>query len=205
MKTDMEEAMEDPHHCRHLCVDMQRMFAEDTPWHIPWMQRVREPVAAIAGACPAETIFTRFVPPLRPSDASGSWRGYYEKWSMMTRGRLGDGMVDILPELRAMVPPASVFDKTTYSPWLDGRLHAFLRGQGVDTLVISGGETDVCVLAAILGAVDLGYTIVLVKDAICSTSDETHDASLALYGRRFSNQLRLCEADEVLRWWKGRD
>ena len=24
----------------HLCVDMQRMFAEQTDWHAPWMQRV---------------------------------------------------------------------------------------------------------------------------------------------------------------------
>lgn len=195
--------MEDRNHCRYLCVDMQRMFAEDTPWRIPWMERVRDPVAEIAGAHPAETIFTRFVPPVTPADALGSWRGYYEKWSMMTRERLGDEMVDILPELRELVPPAVVFDKMVYSPWLDGRLHRFLRERGVTTLVISGGETDVCVLGAVLGAVDCGYSIILVKDAICSTSDETHDASLALFGRRFSNQLRLADTDEVLRWWKG--
>ncbi len=196
--------MEDPRHCRHLCVDMQRMFAEDTPWHIPWMHRVREPVAMLAGRHPAETIFTRFVPPRIAADASGSWRAYYEKWEMMTRARLGDDMVDILPELREMVPPATVFDKMVYSPWLDGRLHRHLRELNVSTLVITGGETDVCVLAAILGAVDLGYNIILVKGGICSTSDETHDASLALFAQRFSNQLRLADVEEVLAWWSAR-
>ncbi|WP_117192223.1 cysteine hydrolase family protein [Rhizobium terrae] len=194
--------MEDPRRCRHLCIDMQRMFAELTPWHIPWMQRVRETVAVIAGRHPEKTVFTRFVTPKTPSDANGSWRGYYEKWSMMTRSELGDPMVDILPELRALVPPATVFDKMTYSPWLDGRLHHFLQAQGVTTLVVSGGETDVCVLAAVLGAVDLGYAIIVVSDAICSTSDETHDASLALFGRRFSNQLRLTDTEGLLNWWE---
>ena len=24
----------------HLCVDMQNLFAEETPWHTPWMARV---------------------------------------------------------------------------------------------------------------------------------------------------------------------
>jgi len=24
----------------HLCIDMQNLFAEDTPWHTPWMKRV---------------------------------------------------------------------------------------------------------------------------------------------------------------------
>ena len=178
------------------------MFAEDTPWNVPWMDRVREPVATLSASRPAETIFTRFVPPRQASDASGTWREYYKKWPMMTREVLGDERVDILPELRALVPPALVFDKPIYSPWLDGRLHAFLRQHDVTTLVISGGETDVCVMAAVLGAVDLGYSIILLKDAICSTSDQTHDASLEVLGGRFSTQIRISTAGEVLDWWR---
>jgi nicotinamidase-related amidase len=193
--------MEDLRHCRHLCVDMQRMFAEDTPWNVPWMARVREPIAAAAKARPAETIFTRFVTPATPDDAARSWRDYYRKWPMMTRQVMGNEMVDIVPELRALVPPAVVFDKPCYSPWLDGRLHQHLQQQEVTTLVISGGETDVCVLASVLGAVDLGYYVVLLQDAICSTSDETHDASLALYGTRFSSQLRLTSTEDLLSQW----
>jgi spore maturation protein CgeB len=41
--------------------------------------------------------------------------------------------------------------------------------------VISGGETDVCVLAAVMDAVDAGYRVVLAADALCSVSDESHD------------------------------
>jgi nicotinamidase-related amidase len=178
------------------------MFADDTPWNVPWMQRVREPVAEIARVRPSETIFTRFIPVRHPDDASGTWRDYYRKWPMMTRDRLGEERIDLLPELRELAPPALVFDKPIYSPWLDGRLHAHLRQQNVTTLIISGGETDVCVLASVLGAVDLGYFIVLVKDAICSGSDETHDASLELFGNRFSTQLRLSTAEEVVEWWR---
>ncbi|MCF6367951.1 cysteine hydrolase family protein [Rhizobium halophilum] len=194
--------MEDPRKCRHLCVDMQRMFAEDTPWNVPWMERVREPVATLAAARAAETIFTRFIPPKRADDTQGTWSEYYRKWPMMTREILGDGMVDILPELRALVPPAIVFDKPIYSPWLDGRLHNFLQKQEVTTLVISGGETDVCVMAAVLGAVDLGYSIILLRDAICSTSDQTHDASLQVFGSRFSTQIKIDTVRNVLDWWR---
>lgn len=194
--------MEDPRHCRHLCVDMQRMFAEDTPWNVPWMERVRDPVAILSAAHPAETIFTRFVPPVQAEEGRGTWSQYYKKWPMMTRGVLGDEMVDILPELRALVPPAMVFDKPIYSPWLDGRLHAHLQQQAVTTLVLSGGETDVCVMAAVLGAVDLGYSIILLKDAICSTSDQTHDASLRVLGSRFSTQIRIATVSDVLDWWQ---
>ena len=29
-----------PERTIHLCVDMQNIFAEDTPWQTPWMKRV---------------------------------------------------------------------------------------------------------------------------------------------------------------------
>ncbi|MBY3300986.1 cysteine hydrolase, partial [Rhizobium laguerreae] len=47
---------------RHLCVDVQRMFAEDTPWHVPWMARVSPQIEELAGRHPSRTIFTRFLP-----------------------------------------------------------------------------------------------------------------------------------------------
>lgn len=86
----------------------------------------------------------------------------------------------------------------TYSPWVSGKLHAVLLEDGVDTVVLTGGETDVCVLAAALGAVDLGYKVVVLKDAVCSGADETHDASLELLGNRYSVQLEIIMTEAFL-------
>jgi nicotinamidase-related amidase len=183
----------------HLCIDMQRMFAEDTPWHVPWMRQVSPQVQEIAERHPQQTIFTRFIPPRHATDMLGMWRTYYEKWDVMTLERLGPEMVDLIPSLKAMVPPARIFDKMTYSPWTSGELHRVLAGEGVETLAISGGETDVCVLAAAIGAIDLGYRVSLLKDAVCSGADDTHDASLELLGDRFSVQLEITSTEDFLR------
>lgn len=59
---------------------------------------------------------------------------------MMTAEHLPAEMYGLLPEIAAFTPPAIVFDKRAYSPWIDGRLNAFLRGQDVETLVITGGD-----------------------------------------------------------------
>lgn len=193
--------MENPGNCHHLCIDMQRLFAENTPWQIDWMQHVRGRVEKLARATAERTIFTRFMPPHSPQAAHGMWRPYFEKWSNMTREALGPEMIDLLPELKQFVPPAVVFDKPTYSPWLHGRLHHYLQDKRAGSLIISGGETDVCVLATVLGAVDLGYRVIVVRDAICSASDQTHDDSLDLLARRFSVQVDLMEADDALAWW----
>jgi nicotinamidase-related amidase len=183
---------------RHLCIDMQRIFAEDTPWHVEWMDRVSPQVSEIAGRFAGCTIFTRFVPPRHASDLPGKWRDYYMKWQNMTAEHLPPELIDLIPPLKQFVPPARIFDKFTYSPWHGGRLHQQLTAEQVTRLVISGGETDVCVLATVLGAIDHGYDVVLLEDAVCGSADETHEASLTLLRNRFSVQLSVLTTDEFL-------
>jgi nicotinamidase-related amidase len=94
-----------------------------------------------------------------------------------------------------------VLDKHVYSPWLDARLHNGLQERGVDTLIVSGGETDVCVLATILGAIDRGYHVVIAVDAVCSSADETHDAMMTLYESRFGQQIQTANTAEIVERW----
>jgi nicotinamidase-related amidase len=190
-------------HAVHLCVDMQRLFAEDTPWRTPWMDKVRPVVETIAREHAAATVFTRFIPAARPGDGEGAWRRYWRRWPMMTLTHLGPDMASLLPELAALCPPASVFDKRTYSPWWDGELHAALRKQGCGTLIVTGGETDVCVLATVLGAIDLGYRVIVVTDALCSSADETHDAVMTVYHHRYGQQVEAVTAELLLDEWRS--
>lgn len=188
--------------CAHLCVDMQRLFAEDTEWHTPWMDRVLPLVCRLAEAWPERTVFTRFIPAAHPGEAGGSWRRYYARWPAMTLEALPPALVALVPELARLAPPAELFDKRVYSPWWDGALHRRLRARGIDTLVVSGAETDVCVLATVLGAVDLGYRVVIPTDAVCSSSDATHDALLALYRNRFGQQVEAATTETILAAWR---
>jgi nicotinamidase-related amidase len=187
--------------CAHLCVDMQRLFAEGTEWHTPWMERVLPVVERIASAWPERTIFTRFIPAERPGQGDGTWRRYYERWSSMTLQALPPGSIDLLPPLARLVPPAQVIDKRVYSPWMEPALDQLLRARGIDSLVVTGAETDVCVLAAVLGAVDRGYRVVIPTDALCSSSDHTHDAMLTLYRERYGQQVEAVTADQLLHSW----
>ena len=56
-------------------------------------------------------------------------------------------------------------------------------------------------LAAVLDAVDLGYRVIIVRDAVCSSSDRTHDAPMSLYHHRFRHQIEVADAEEVLAAW----
>lgn len=186
----------------HLCVDVQNMFAQDTAWHTPWLARVLPAIEALVGRDPAATIFTRFIPPAKAEEESGTWQDYYARWPSMVTSRLPPEMLQVVPSLVRHMPPADHFDKNRYSPWLFGNLDRTLRGRGVDTVLISGGETDVCVMATVLGAVDLGYRTILARDAVFGSADQTHDAALTVINSRFGQQLIACSTQELLDNWK---
>jgi nicotinamidase-related amidase len=187
----------------HICVDMQRMFAEDTEWKMPWLPRVLPNVVSIASAHPERTIFTRFIPARKPGQGTGMWRHYYERWGTMTIDQLGPEMIGLVPDLARFVPPARVFDKNVYSPWTGSDFHDQLRSAGVDAVIITGGETDVCVLGTVLGAIDWGFRVILVTDALCSSADETHDSMMNIYMNRFGQQVECVTTETLLDSWLG--
>lgn len=163
------------------------------------MEKILSQVTRIAETFPRKSIFTRFIPPAHPEQAHGAWQLYYRRWSEMMLEKLPECMVDIIPALREAAPMVGVFDKSTYSPWIDGRLHRQLQEEHVTTLVVTAGETDVCILATVLGAVDLGYQVVILSDGVCSGADETQDAAVKLLGDRFSIQLQIITTSTFLK------
>jgi len=188
--------------CLHICVDMQRLFAPGGPWPIPWLERILPTIAEAVSEHPSQTLFTRFIPADRPSEGVGSWARYYRRWADVTLANIEPSLVELVPPLSRAVPPAKVLDKRVYSPWTEGRLDNLLRGSATDTLIITGGETDVCVLATVLGAIDRGFRVVVVTDAVCGSADQTHDALMALYHSRFSEQVEVAKMAEVLDAWQ---
>jgi nicotinamidase-related amidase len=186
----------------HLCVDMQRLFSAGGPWPTPWMEKVLPVVVALASRHPERTIFTRFIPPERPEQMPGMWRRYYARWRVATREVIPLELLQLMPPLAALCPPATIIDKTRYSAFAEPRLITHLQRREADTLIVSGSETDVCVLATVLDAVDVGYRVIVVRDAICSSSDEGHEMLMRLYHTRYTEQIETADAETILGRWE---
>jgi nicotinamidase-related amidase len=186
----------------HLCVDMQNIFAKGGLWETPWMERVLPAIEAVAGRYREHTIFSRFITPKRPEDRPGRWHRYFRRWEQATRQQLRGDELDLLPSLARHVPPALVVNKPFYSAFAQSKLYDMLVARELDTIVVTGAETDVCVLASVLSAVDLGFRVVIVEDALCSSSDEGHDALMTMYRTRFHEQIDLVETEELFEAWR---
>jgi nicotinamidase-related amidase len=188
----------------HLCIDMQRIFRKGGIWETPWMERVLPVVAEIAGRYRERTIFSRFITPQTPDQRPGQWQRYYQRWKAATREHLQPGQLELVAELARFVPPAHVVDKPAYSAFYLSGLDAFLQEKGVRCLVVTGAETDVCVLSTVLDAVDRGFRVVIVEDALCSSSDTGHEALMTMYRTRMQEQIELISSSELSAVWADR-
>jgi nicotinamidase-related amidase len=186
----------------HLSVDMQKLFDVGGPWPTPWLSRTLPQIVRLVEARPQQTIFTRFIPPTDAGDLPGTWERYYRRWEAVTLRRVDPDLLDLLPPLAAHAPPSPIFDKSVYSAFGAPGLEEHLDAHGFDTLIITGVETDVCVLATVLDAVDRGLRVVIVMDGICSSSDAGHDALMTQFRTRFSEQIEVADLETVKAEWR---
>ena len=63
------------------------------------------------------------------------------------------------------MPARNHHRQNTLLRFAEPELVAHLREREADALIVSGSETDVCVLATVLDAVDMGYRVIVVRDA----------------------------------------
>jgi len=185
----------------HVVVDMQRVFAEATDWQVPTIGDVVEPILALVRTHPSQTLFTRFVTPATAESAPGDWQRFYARWRSVVGDRMDRAMFDVIEPLAAFVPPAEVIDKSTYSSFADADFTASLARRDIDTLLLSGVETDVCVLATAVDAVDRGFRVVLAADAMTSLSVAGHRAALDAIYPRFDQQIEISTTTAILAAW----
>jgi nicotinamidase-related amidase len=85
---------------------------------------------------------------------------------LLVRGEYGHDLVDECTPL----PGEQVIDKPGYSAFHQTDLDQILRAQGIQTLVVCGVTTEVCVNTSVRAATDLGYHCITVADA-CAASE----------------------------------
>jgi nicotinamidase-related amidase len=189
-------------HAAHVAIDMQVVFAEHPDWGAASTMEIAPRVARIAAHWPERAVFTRFMPPPSLEEALGQWQTFYRRWPQIVAASGNAALFDLLPSLKAHVPPARVIDKPVYSAFDVPAFTNALHTLSADTLIFTGVETDVCVLATALGAIDRGLRTILVSDALASASPEGHGAALAAIYPRFDQQVELIDTETLLREWK---
>jgi len=107
----------------------------------------------------------------------------------------GDKSSDVLAELEPQADDYYIV-KYRWSAFFQTYLDLALRTRGIDTIIISGGSTDVGVTSTLYSGRDLDYNLIVVSDA-CGTSHDqrAHDMLMQLIFPRMS---RVRTTDQVI-------
>jgi nicotinamidase-related amidase len=100
----------------------------------------------------------------------------------------GGAGTKLWPELR-QEPRDIVAFKSGASAFFPGKcdLPQVLDPLGIDTLLISGAVTNICCESSARDAVELGYKVIMVSDALSGHAHGLHEATLATFYRIFGD------------------
>lgn len=101
---------------------------------------------------------------------------------------------DVVKELQPQ-PGDLVINKTSFGAFNSTALDTILRHLGIESLIIVGVATDVCVETTARDAADRGYQCVLVDDGCATFDQNSHDAALLAFAKSFG---MVKSTDEVL-------
>ena len=97
------------------------------------------------------------------------------------------------PELE-ILPNDIQFDKLRYSALVPGasNLEEILGEHGIDTIIICGVATNVCVESTARDAMMMNYRVLMVSDCCATDSDEEHNGTLNNFYRHFGD-VQSCD------------
>ncbi|MFW9897528.1 MAG: cysteine hydrolase family protein [Candidatus Thorarchaeota archaeon] len=84
---------------------------------------------------------------------------------------------DLTPEVRDLV-----IQKNTSGTFISNRLDSFLTNMNIETVLVSGVVTNICVESTAREAFDYGFQVVIVEDCCAAWSPEIHNATLKSFG-----------------------
>ena len=88
------------------------------------------------------------------------------------------GMEGTNKELHAALNHAPEIDRTTMNSWEDADFRAAIEATGRKKLIVAGLWTEICVAFPVLDALQAGYEVYVVEDAIGGVSPTAHAAAM---------------------------
>jgi nicotinamidase-related amidase len=97
----------------------------------------------------------------------------------------GSPGLQVMPELLDPATDVVVYNKKRYDAFVATELDQVLRARGVETLLLTGVNTNSCVLATTVAANARDYAPVVVEDCVDTMDRSLHEPALAIIRQAF--------------------
>lgn len=144
-----------------LIIDAQNeYFSEDGKLYTPNAEKIRPNLVALRDAAKFSGTLTVVVKHVhRASGVDVGRMGDFDDTEVFVHGTFGTDLIDEFADAEVVV------EKRRYSSFVSTDLDSILRGNGIDTIIISGLMTQYCSVTTARHAHDLDYRVIFVGDA----------------------------------------
>lgn len=193
----------EPARCALVVIDMQRIFcAEGALLEVPAARAIVPAIRRAAQAMRAAGGTVAWVRSAFPPSAR-DWHVMFDAVMPPAFGaRIREGLQRGRPDYAlfdglAPEPGDIEADKDRYSAFMPGAcaLPDMLRARGIDTVLLAGTMTNVCVESSARDAMMTNFRAIMVADGCAARSDAEHMASLVTIARSFGDVQLV---DEVI-------
>ena len=205
MTTIKEKQVLDRTNTAMIVVDMQNGFLDDegsmvkTGMDITELKKTVAPVCRLVEACHSvdiPIIFTRMV---QRADYKDAGLRLERRPILKEVGSLVAGTWDMELDPRMVVKPEDyILDKNRYSAFYNTNLEVILRGLAVDTLIICGVTTEICVESTVRDAYFRDYKVLVPEDAVAAMDVARHQGTLLTIQYGFGTVTRTAEVIDSL-------
>ena len=187
-----------------VVIDMQNAFvAPGAPIEVPAARTIVAPINRLAAELRRLGASVVWIAHENRPDGR-DWAGFFD--TFVAPGRRAEAAAALaagspLQELWAEleVGPGDLrIAKSRYSPFIRDSLDRVLREKGIDTLLLAGTKTNVCVECTARDAMMLDYKVVVLADCTAALSDDEQRATLENVIQQFGDVLTGAEALALL-------
>jgi ureidoacrylate peracid hydrolase len=194
----------DPKRTALVVIDMQNAFvAPGAPMEVPAARAIVAPINRLAAELRRRGVTIVWVSHENRRDGR-DWAGFFD--AFIAPGRRADASAALAAgsELQKLFPALEIAPgdlrvaKNRYSALIPNSsfLEKTLKEKGIDTLLLAGTKTNVCVECTARDAMMLDYKVVLLSDCTAALSDDEQRATLENVIQQFGDVL---SAEEALR------
>ena len=186
----------DPARTAVVVIDMQRDFLDPgapvaTPGGLALIPRINR-LTARARALGMPVIFTQ---EMHRADRSDFGIELEFEPPHCLEGTPG---MELAAQLDVVAGDYRILNKRRYDAFLGTDLDTLLRSLRVESLLVAGVCTDICVASTVQHARNLDFRCYILRDCVAGTSAERHEASLLCLSHVFGYVVSLTEVEKDL-------
>ena len=183
-----------------LVVDVQRFFVRTQPGAMyPPVEGVLETLRPFIDECRARGVLVvRIQAVIDEESTAGVWRRHWgERWATPSPLAPDQPGVEFHPGFEPL-PGDLILTKPRYSSFYGTALESMLRSRGIQTVIVCGLTTDVCVSCTARDAFQREFDTVTLNDCTAERTQARYESGLATLAATFGT---VCSSAEVLAAW----